>query len=567
MLRRVLLSCALCTVACGGSDSNPAENPGSDASLVDGADPDGGGDGSAPPTDGATATCPAYHAMCGGKCVWVANDPMNCGACGVTCAAPKVCSAGACADTCMPGLDACTGRCVDFKTDNDNCGACGSRCPSGQACVDGSCKSATVYPPPPKCADGLGPPISIDGLPKAPCSGDLASTTFTWAVCSCTDLNFTGQILIDGFDSSKGPYKPGELGAGVGANARVRASSRADVYGQLWGASTATAVEASSAATIHHDVRSGGTMTVGDMAAKRDAYVASSITGKLVVTGTLHISPGAAKGSGSWGVLDDKTRVTVPPPCNCSSKIPVSAIVAAHKTSNDNAAVGLPADVLTKTGHPDRIDLPCGHYYLNGFKLTGSAAIVVHGRTAIYVDGDIDAGGSLAIQIDAKAELDLFVSGTIRASSNLRIGSTNAPASTRVYVGGTEPLVVSSGLLIAGNLWAGNARVVWESETDAFGAIFANDFESKSLLKVHYDRAVVKKGDDCPKAPPPPTDAGVPDTATAQVCGQTKTACTSCRDCGNQACNGGSCGGTCATSADCCSPLVCVAGCCISPIK
>jgi hypothetical protein len=181
-------------------------------------------------------------------------------------------------------------------------------------------------------------------------------------------------------------------------------------------------------------------------------------------------------------------------------------------------------------------------------------------------------GGSFSIALDPKAELDLFVSGTIRASSNLRIGSPNAPALTRVYVGGTTDLEVKSNLLVAGNLWAGNAKVIWNSETDFFGSIFAGDFESKSLLQLHYDRAVVKTGDECPKPPPPPPpgDAGVTDASTPPapgLCGQVKTACTSCRDCGNQACNGGSCGGACTTNADCCAPLVCSGGCCVSPIK
>lgn len=567
--RRSLSVGVLLLWGCGGS-ADAAPDPNTDASIDDATTPDDAtetGTDTAPAGDAAATTCPAYHANCGGVCVWTANDPANCGACGVTCAPPSVCSAGACADKCMPGLTPCAGRCIDAKTDNENCGMCGTKCAAGTACVDGACKPATVFPAPPKCADGIGPVLTIEGSGKAPCAGDLASTTFTWAVCSCTDVAFTGRAFVDGFDSSKGPYKPGELGAGVGANGRVRASSQADVYGQLWGASTSMGIEATSVSSVHHDVRSGGPMTVADMAAKRDAYVAGAINGKLNVTGTLHISPGAAKGSGSIGTLDDKAAVTVPPPCACTSKLNVGAIVAAHKTANDNAAIGLSPDVLSKAGHPDRIDLPCGHYYINGFKLTTGSAIVVHGRTAIYVDGDIDAGANLAIALDSKSELDLFVSGTIRASSNLRIGSTNAPASTRVYVGGTSPLVVSSSLLIAGNLWAGNAKVVWESETEAFGAVFANDFESKSLLLLHYDRNVVKKGDDCPKTPPPATDAGVPDAAPPAACGQPKTACTSCRDCGNQACNGGSCGGNCGTSADCCSPLVCVAGCCISPIK
>lgn len=589
MRNHVLLCTALFLVACGGDEAVVPDEAGVDGaadSTTDDSSLDGSsfdvsssetsdaiGDGSG---DGGP-TCPPFHALCGGACVYVGNDPKNCGACGVVCPAPAVCSAGACTDTCMPGLTACSGACVDLKTDNGNCGTCGTPCGAGRACVEGTCRSGTTYPPPPKCADGSGPIISIDGLSKSPCSGDLAATSFTWALCSCSDVDFTGKVFVDGFDSTKGPYKPGELGAGVGANGRVRASSESDVWGQLWAASTTNGVSASSASTIHHDLRCGGPLAVSDMSAQRDAWVTGAITGKLAVSKTLHISPGASKGVATFGTLDDKTAVTVAPPCSCSTKIPVAAIVAAHRTANDNAAVGLDPEVLAKPTHPDRIDLPCGHYYLKGFALTTAATIFVNGRTALYVDGDIDAGGAFAIALGPKGELDLFVSGTIRASGSLRLGNPNAPALTRIYVGGTADLEVKSTLLVAGNLWAGNARVVWNSETDFFGSIFAGNFESKSPFRIHYDRAIVKKGDECPKPPPPPpppppTDAGTGDTATpdsgsAGLCGQPRVACSSCRECGNQACLGGACGNACTKDADCCAPLVCSGGCCVSPIK
>lgn len=589
-MRRCVLVCgSVLLVACGGGDAvTPGDDAGADAAADEGADStldgtsfDVGGDGAGEAGageagDGASdggLSCPPFHANCGGVCVYVGNDPKNCGACGVVCTPPAVCSAGGCTDKCMPGLTPCSGACVDLKTDSGNCGACGNKCGAGLACVDGTCKSGTTYPPPPKCADGSGPPISIDGAPKSPCAGDLAATSFTWALCSCTDVDFTGKVLVDGFDSTKGPYKPGELGAGVGANGRVRASSESDVWGQLWAASSASGVSTSSASTVHHDLRSGGPVQVSVMSAQRDAWVAGAVTGKLAVTNTLHISPGVSKGGATWGTLDDKTAVSVAPPCACGSKIPVGAIVAAHQTANDNVAVGLDPEVLSKPTHPDRIDLPCGHYYLKGFSLKTAAAIYVTGRAAIYVDGDVDAGGAFAIALGPKGELDLFVSGTIRASSSLRLGNPNAPALTRIYVGGAADLEVKSTLLVAGNLWAGDAKVIWNSETDFFGSIFAGNFESKSPFQIHYDRAVVKKGDDCPKLPPPPPppDGGTVDapseTGGPGLCGRAKTACSSCSECGNQACLGGSCGNACTKDADCCAPLVCSGGCCVSPIK
>ncbi|HEX4406912.1 MAG TPA: hypothetical protein VH560_18870, partial [Polyangia bacterium] len=53
-----------------------------------------------------------------------------------------------------------------------------------------------------------------------------------------------------------------------------------------------------------------------------------------------------------------------------------------------------------------------------------------------------------------------------------------------------------------------------------------------------------------PGAPAP--DAGAP-------------GCNSCKDCGNQACVNGACG-TCRTSSDCCSPLICKSGSCVANI-
>jgi len=553
-------------LACGGNDDD-----GLDPIVVDDATPADGTDGDGASNDGAVtetgSPCPSYHALCGTTCVYVGNDPKNCGGCGVTCPAGQVCSAGGCSDTCMPGLEACAGSCVDRKTDNDNCGSCGTKCTAPNACVDGSCKPATVYPAPPKCAGGSGPAIVIDSVPKAPCSGDLAATTFTWALCSCQDILLSGKVLIDGFDSSKGPYKPGELGGGVGANGFVKASSDTDVYGQLWAASKTLGIEGSSRAVVHHDLRCGGPLVAGDTSARRDAYVSGNIKGKLVVGSTLFQSPGALRdGDITYKTLDTSAAVTVAPPCSCTSKVPVAAIVAAGKAKNDNAAVGLDADALNKVGHPDRIDLPCGHYYLKGFTLSAATAIVVHGRTAIYVDGDIETGGTLSITLDAKSELDLFISGTIRGSADFRVGSANYPALTRIYVGGTETLRLTSNILIAGNLWAGNAKVLWTSDAQVFGSVFGGDFEATAPVQIHYDRHVVTKGGDCPKLPPT-VDAGTPETSVPTTCGVEKRACGSCSDCSNQACaKDGTCG-SCTSNADCCAPLVCQLGCCISPIK
>lgn len=80
---------------------------------------------------------------------------------------------------------------------------------------------------------------------------------------------------------------------------------------------------------------------------------------------------------------------------------------------------------------------------------------------------------------------------------------------------------------------------------EIYGSLFAAGIVASDRLTVHYDAAILAAGNDC--GPPPST-------------------CTSCRDCGNQACTaGGSCG-ACTSNADCCSPLVCHAGSCVPEI-
>ena len=56
------------------------------------------------------ATCPAGETVCGGACVDLTSDPLNCGACSTVCGAGQVCSNSACTATCaITGSPDCDG--------------------------------------------------------------------------------------------------------------------------------------------------------------------------------------------------------------------------------------------------------------------------------------------------------------------------------------------------------------------------------------------------------------------------------------------------------------------------
>jgi hypothetical protein len=96
--------------------------------------------------DGGTAT---------GQCVDLRTDPSHCGACSTLCPAPGaggVATCGGmtptCGISCDAGFTACPAvqpsRCVDIASDIRNCGACANACPAREggpapSCVDGGC--------------------------------------------------------------------------------------------------------------------------------------------------------------------------------------------------------------------------------------------------------------------------------------------------------------------------------------------------------------------------------------------------------------------------------------------
>ena len=275
---------------------------------------------------------------------------------------------------------------------------------------------------------------------------------------------------------------------------------------------------------------------------------------------------------------------------NCSVTIATSCVTNANCPNgescishNDNAAIGLDPNLYCSAiigdctaigAAPARLDLPCGNYYLNSFNTSTPTTIYAHGNTAIYIGS---AGGTsmsahqLYFGLDPTAQLDIFVGansagvGGTLGGSTLSLGSPNYPALTRFYYGSyslsnnlTNTVHFSQQILIDGEFYAPKAELKWSQATAVFGAVFAGSMSLSQKFNLHYDRAVLGIGADCPR---PTGGSG----GGANTCGG--TGCCTCNDCFNQACiinpsNNGTCGpdganGGCKVNSDCCSPLVC----------
>jgi hypothetical protein len=587
MVRGAIVCVALCAGACGQtnsgfvptrdasgdddaaiSDATGGDDAGESGSLIGEAGPSLEGGGGADGGCGACAAgqvcvnnacvCPIYQSLCNGQCIPTSSDGKNCGSCGNVCSGGTACSGGVCEATCMPGLVACDGACVDPKSDSDNCGACGHKCPAGQGCVTdqsgtGTCQTAVVGSPPSGGCAGGGPPIVItDGDAGTTCTGGIAQNIFTWALCSCTDVTVSQTLLTDSYDSSKGPYQapPYQLGGGVGLNGMLTVSNGANVYGTLW-ASSSAGVVASTPTAVYQDLHAGGSIgTSTSIAVSDDAYVAGDIGGNVSIGKTLYQSAAGTRASSvTYGSLKVQA-VNVPQPCcGPSDQVPVAAVVAGAAGKNDDGTAGFADTVLASGSTVQRLDLPCGNYYFTEISPDRPLTIVAHGHTAIYVQGDVTSSNPIEFTLDPGTTLDVFIAGTIKASQVLTLGNPNYPALMRVYVGTNGALAFSQVANIAADFYAMYAHPVsWSQAATVYGSVYVGDFIASQVASIHYDRAALTTGQDCP---PPPTDAGGP-------------SCNSCHDCGNQACVNGACG-SCTSDAQCCAPLQCQNGTCRLP--
>lgn len=569
-------SCGSDEVATGGGDDGGSGVDTGQNLFTDGS-PDGtdgaseGGRACTPPCDGGTrcvdgkCVCPIYTKLCGGKCIPTSVDPDNCGACGTNCGPTEVCSAGKClpeAGGCIPapqgggatGLEPCNRECVDKLNDNRHCGTCGNACPPGQGCVNGTCVGVIAVGTPPPCPAG-GPPVQTG---PGGCAGTIASTTFRWALCSCGTVTLSTSLITDGYDSSLGPYPPSpkQLGGGVGANGTFTGptSNELEIGGALF-CSDAIGITTNSPAQVKQDLNTNGSLTAGNdtLGIAGDATVKGNVstTSSIAIAKTLFVSASSTIGPNVTRASTVTKAINVAPPCDCDvgKKVPIQAIVTAAATANDNAKIGLAAGVLaTPLATASRLDLPCGKYYLTGINQPGrNVTIYAHGRTAVFIDGNV-VGQVVSFTLEPLAELDVFVTGTVTAGGELILGSPNFPALSRTYIGGASTLLLSGEAgRLAGNIYAADAPVDVTSHLALYGGLYAKTFTNSETAEIHFDRGVLSAGNDC-NSPPPPAGCG------------------SCKDCNNQACIAGKCD-KCADSSQCCAPLVCVDGTCVSRVN
>lgn len=88
----------------------------------------------------------------------------------------------------------------------------------------------------------------------------------------------------------------------------------------------------------------------------------------------------------------------------------IAALTAWGATHNDNIVEQVLTSSTWSDGQgPNQITLPCGRYYLSNIKHPSTLTIRAEGRTVLFVDGDVEIGGGINLEIADDAEIDLFI--------------------------------------------------------------------------------------------------------------------------------------------------------------
>lgn len=401
--------------------------------------------------------------------------------------------------------------------------------------------------PPTGYCEGSGPPILVGDGTARECGGNVAQRTFRFGLCVCEDVAAAHAITTDAYDSRQGPYTVGSMGGSIGVNGRVAANASLTVGGTLIAGDTLGVQTGGAPLNVARRFFDDGPLAAdGDVQVGGDAFVGGPVrASNLTIGGTLTVPDANAidvSGASSIGRTVE-APVSVAPPCDCQNElVDIAAYVERHRTDNDNAMIDLDPEALGNVDQATRLTLPCGRYYQRRISGNGDLTLALDGRVALFVGENLAPGASLVVELAPGAELDLFVAGDVVASNRLELGDSSVAAKVRLYVGGSGTLQLDAGAVFGGNLYAPRAELTSAGAVEAFGSLFVRRLAISDRLDVHYDTAVLAAGDDCPEPLP--------------------TGCTSCLDCGNQACIAGACG-ACADDGDCCAPLVCNGGACV----
>lgn len=344
-------------------------------------------------------------------------------------------------------------------------------------------------------------PVVLGGGGISDCAASIASTVMRQALCTCATLSMQGALSTKMVDNGQPLGFSAKPWAAVASN-DIAAFGSGDyyVYGAFITVGQVTAAPFADG-YVQGALRVGGAVTVNDPLDVGDAWIGGNINGPLHVRGRLHVPFGTQVP----GQIDEDPvfePIDVAPPCDCRpDRVAVAQLVSEHAQNNDNQRAGLGDKWLENK----RVSLPAGEYYWPSNFVTGAITLDVHGPVALYVAGSIvHLGGSLVVNLDPDASLDVLFTGDFSSSASFRdlIGDFKHPSRVRLWSSG-ERISFVSRPNVGALLYAPRAQLNAPAGLELWGAALVKDVtvSGAGFLDIHFDRAILRAGAESCGAP------------------------------------------------------------------
>lgn len=364
--------------------------------------------------------------------------------------------------------------------------------------------TVAVLPVADSCEDQGPPSLVVDGATgREACRGELAARLFQQAICLCEGMAASAPLVTDGFQSSLAPWTKGGSGGSVALNGSLIANAEWMIRGSLLVGGTPGDIQlASQSLSIAGELRTAGSIdgSQASMSVGGDAWVEGDLRLAALTVGGVLTLPAEREFSVTGERPGSVRREPISPlgkPCPCDSSIEdIPAYVKNHVTVNDNASLPLEPEALANFPGDRVQELRCGRFYLRGISGEGTARLVVKGRSALFVDGDVKVK-SFLVTLEEGAELDLFISGTMSVQERFGLDSDRYPSRLRVYVGSAETIDVLATNTLVGLFYAPKANLALWRDLDLFGALFTRRLDAGGALSIHYDSDVLGLGTAC----------------------------------------------------------------------
>lgn len=329
---------------------------------------------------------------------------------------------------------------------------------------------------------------------------------FCHALCVCTDLTAAEQLTTDVFDSSKDDLRPRPGGGNVAINGAL------DSGGVLFDIGGSLAVAGENGITLARgaEIRVNQDLEVdaailtdqakalvgGDARIGGDARLAV-----LSVEGILSMPSDSDLNISETLQIGDRKRelVRVEPPCGCDEGdlLDIAELVKARRGDNDNALLKFDISDLEYFEGSLRRELPCGRFFLDRMSVEGPLALSITGRAALYVAGDMAVQGSLSVDLEPDAELDLYLAGSMLVTGDVMFGSKDSSSRARLFIGGKGTLELKGKNSFSGFIYAPRSLLVISDVTEVFGSVFVIRVQQDGPLTIHHDLNPLEAGRDC----------------------------------------------------------------------